>query len=422
MKINAQAFAQRFHDQPALLSPEATAHLEHLIADSAKQSEDPIPYDEMCASAYGFGVTDRTKPFVFSNGIAFIPVQGVLLHKYNYSWEGATGYDYIRSRFDAAIADPAVEGIVFDVNSPGGQVAGNFELCEHIFKNRKAKKMMALVDVNCYSGAYSLSSAVGRIVATPSGGAGSIGVVMMHVSFKRAYEQMGVDVSLIYAGKHKVDGSPFKELDDSARARFQASVDRSYNEFVTLVARNRGLESDAVVATEALTYDAKEAKRVGLIDAVQEPISALAAFRKELSGSTNPTGGNAMSTAAKPEATPNASIETPEEKEEMSATDQKARIKSILKCEEATGRASLAEHIAYDTDMSVEDAQKMLAAAPVAAAPAAAPEVVDKKNDAFLKAMDNGKNPDIKTGGGDEKAEESPGDRIVGTLKLVRGK
>src|SRR5690606_40396747 len=105
-----------------------------------------------------------------------------------------------------------------------------------------------------------------------------------------ALEQLSIDVNLIYAGDHKVDGSPYKDMDEASRARFQASVDRSYNEFVSLVARNRGLEPDAVKATQALTYDASEAKRIGLIDAVQEPISALAAFRKELSGSTNSTG------------------------------------------------------------------------------------------------------------------------------------
>lgn len=415
MKINSTSFVQRFNEQPVLLSPEAASRMEYLVRDS-EANQGKVPFDEMCASAYGYPVSDRSKPFVFSNGIAFIPIYGVLLHKYNYSWEGATGYDYIRSRFDAAIADPSVEGIVFDVNSPGGQVAGNFELAEHIYKNRGKKKMMAMVDTMAYSGGYSLASAVGRIVATPSGGAGSIGVVMMHVSYKRAMEQFGIDVSLIYAGSHKVDGSPYKELDDAARSRFQASVDRSYNEFVSLVARNRGLESDAVKATEALTYDANEAKRIGLIDAVQEPISALAAFRKELSGSTNPTGGNAMSTATTPEANSNASIDNAEENKQVTnEVNQKDRIAAILQCEEATGRRALAEHIAFKTDMSAEDAKGMLAAAPVEKPEASG-------GDAFNAAMAAG-NPDMDAGGGggDGQAEVSAGDRIARTYAASKG-
>ncbi len=416
MIINASGFAQRFNEQPTLLSPDAAHRMEYLVRDSALQGEDEVPFDEMCAAAYGFSVTDRSKPFVYSDGLAFIPVQGVLLHRYNYSWEGATGYDYIRSRFDAAVADPDVEGIVFDVNSPGGQVAGNFELADHIFNHRAAKPMMALVDVHCYSGGYSLASAVGNIVATPSGGAGSIGVVMMHVSYKKALEQMGIEVNLIYAGDHKVDGSPYKDMDEASRARFQASVDRSYNEFVSLVARNRGLEPDAVKATQALTYDASEAKRIGLIDAVQEPISALAAFRKELSGSTNSTGGNAMSTATTPEANTNASAPNAEENITVSenTVDQKARISSILKCEAAEGRRELAEHIAFNTDMSAEDAAAMLAAAPKATQ-------AEATGDAFTRTMDNDQHPEMASVEGAEVTEQDVAARISANWHALNG-
>jgi len=414
MKIISSSFVQKFNEQPAMLSPQAFQHLEHLIRDS-ERPQGEVPFDEMCAAAYGFPVTDRDKPFVFSNGIAFIPVYGVLLHKYNYSWEGATGYDYIRARFDAAIGDSQVKGIVFDVNSPGGQVAGNFELSDHIYKNRKAKPMIALVDAMAASGGYSLASSTGRIVATPSAIAGSIGVVMMHVSVKRAFEDFGIDINLIYAGKHKVDGSPYKELSDDARQRFQASVDRSYDQFVSLVSRNRGLEADDVRATEALTYDASEAKRVGLVDAVQEPVAALAAFRKELSGSSQTFGGTAMSDASKPEANSNASTDTPSSKENnVTTVNERERISTILGCDEAKNRQALAKHIAFNTDMAADDAKAMLSAS--------AEEPTEKSN-GFMKAMDEGKHPDMDAGDGNDKggAEASVGDRISKTYASFHG-
>lgn len=416
MKISAGNITQRFHETPLLLCPQFTAQIKHLPDDS--HMEDKVPFDEMCASAYGYGVTARDKPFVFSNGIAFIPVQGMLLHKYNYSWEGATGYDYIRSRFDAALLDDDVKGIVFNVDSPGGQVAGNFELCDHIHANRDKKPMMALVDTMAYSGGYSLASAVGNIVATPSGGAGSIGVVMMHVSVARAMKSYGVDVNLIYAGAHKVDGSPFKELSEDARTRFQAGVDRSYDQFVSLVARNRGLDADAVKATEALTYDAQEAKRIGLIDAVQEPIAALAAFHKGLSGSTTFTGGNAMSTATKPEAANNASADDTKEISTVTTIDQKARIKAIMSCEQAKNRRTLAEHIAFNTDMSVEDAAAMLAAAAEDK-----PQAAENANgDAFVRAMNEGGGAGVDAAAdGTGSPELSVGDRIARTYQAMNG-
>jgi ClpP class serine protease len=267
--------------------------------------------------------------------------------------------------------------------------------------------MITLVDTMCYSGGYSLASAVGRTVATPSGGAGSIGVVMMHVSVARALKEGGIDVSLIYAGKRKVDSSPYKELSEEARSRFQAGVDRSYDQFVSLVARNRGIDADAVRATEAMTYDAAEAQQIGLIDAVQEPVAALAAFRKELSGSTTFTGGNAMSDAIQPEAASSAaSIPTQETTIVTDTVNQKERISAILTCEESQGRRKLAEHLAFNTDMSAEDAKGLLAVAEKEQTEA-------NSSDTFKQVMDSGVHPNMDAGGSDTAVDESPGDRIA---------
>ncbi|MEP4844890.1 head maturation protease, ClpP-related [Roseibium sp.] len=53
------------------------------------------------------------------------------------------------------------------------------------------------------------------------------------------------------------------------------------------------------------------------------------------------------------------------------ATETKARIKEITGLEEASGREALAQHIAFDTEMDVEAAKVMLAAAPKSAEPTA---------------------------------------------------
>ena len=39
-------------------------------------------------------------------------------------YSGMTGYDGIRQNFLEALSDPAVEAIVLDIDSPGGEVAG----------------------------------------------------------------------------------------------------------------------------------------------------------------------------------------------------------------------------------------------------------------------------------------------------------
>lgn len=320
-----------------------------------------------CASVYGAGL-DTGKPFIFSQGIAVIPVWGALLHRSPWMSSYATGYEYIGSRFAQAMADPDVKGIVFDVNSYGGHVAGNFELADEIYAARGKKAMIAIVDANAMSGGYSLSSAVGRIVAAPSAQVGSIGVVMMHMSIEKALKEFGVKVTYIYAGKHKVDGNPFEDLTDDAKAAFQESVKRSYDSFVSLVSRNRGMDASAVRKTEAAVFDAEEAQSLGLIDAVMPARAALAEFAAELSSSSTPTNrkeGKKMD--------PNKKAKGGDE-EEISQADvtaaadtarkaERARIKGILTHEAAAKRPKLANHLANETDMSVEAAAAMLNAA-----------------------------------------------------------
>lgn len=423
MKINAAGIAQRFNMQPALLAEQHVADLSNLMASaSAPSDKDVVPYDEMCASAFGFDDINRDKPFVFADGLAFISVSGVLLHRLKWSGESATGYDYIRTRFEAAMADPDVKGVVLDVNSPGGQVLGNFEMAESIYQGRKQKPVLALVDGGAYSGGYSLASAATKIVASPSSGVGSIGVVAMHVSVEKALDNMGIEVTFLYAGKHKIDGTPFKALSEDARARFQKVIEKSYTKFVDLVARNRGLESEAVRATEALTYDAEDALSLGLIDAISTPREALAAFRKELSGSIT-TGGSSMTTQTQPGANANAPETAPnpsaiEQAAADARTAERQRIAAITGCEQANGRKTLAEHLAHNTDMTVEDAQAVLAAAPTEQAAAPQPAAGQTP---FERAMAETPNPEVGAAGDGGNAQVSGADAMIAAYNAATG-
>jgi signal peptide peptidase SppA len=443
MRKNGMALLQSFVEGPVLMAPEHVGSLRVLaeayadpgrlnalvssIATGLGLSTGRVRedlaithnHDSLCET-YGMGASDRSKPFAFAEGVAVIPVWGSLLHRDNYSDSYATGYDYIRNKFSLAMADPDVKGIVFDVNSNGGHVMGNFELADMIYEGRARKPSLAVVDGNAYSGGYSLASAASRMVTIPSAGVGSIGVVMMHASVEGLLAKNGVEVSLIYAGANKVDSYPFRNLSDSARERFQASVDKSYNNFVSLVERNRGMSADAVRATEASCYDAEQALSLGLIDAIQSPAVALAAFRQGLNGSnTTPgvkkmdnennkagDGADAATTGAEAAAAP----PTADAATTPTVVDQKARIKAITSCEDAAGREALASHLAFDTDMSAEAAQKVLAAAPKADAKAS-------NGDAFAAAMDSTANPNVGSGG--ESAANGGGSEPSGADRML---
>jgi ClpP class serine protease len=114
------------------------------------------------AQAYspGAGPSLDVKPFAFADGKAIIPVHGMLINRFPYSWGGVTGYNFIRGQVAAAMSDPDVDGIIYDVNSYGGLVSGCQETSDAMYAasdRQGGKPSLAIVDANCYSAAYYLA-------------------------------------------------------------------------------------------------------------------------------------------------------------------------------------------------------------------------------------------------------------------------
>lgn len=138
------------------------------------------------------------------------------------------------------------------------------------------------------------------------------------------------------------------------------------------------------------------------------------------------------------------------------ANEAKARIKGIMTHEEAKGREALAEHLAYDTEMTVEEAAAILKVSPKAEAKKEEAEGDDadesaggdkkkakkggkdykddededemasapKPKSQFEQAMDNGKHPNVGPdgkGGGGEAVTDNVS-RILGAQAAATGR
>lgn len=411
----------RFDRRAAYLAP---AHVPYLAADlQAAAGADPDrareAFERRKAEAvahYGLPPGAQSKPFAFSGGVAIVPVTGTLMNRFSQSWGSVTGYNFIRAQVQAAAADPEVSAIVLDVNSPGGMCAGCRELSDDIFTAREQKPTLAVVDHLGASAAYMLASSASKVFAAPTADVGSIGVVAMHVSLAGVFEDFGIKVSLIHAGKHKVDGNPFEDLPDDVRADIQADVDAHYEMFVEAVARNRGLDPKKVRDTEARIYRANDALALGLIDAVEPPAKAVASFLAGLSGSRSTRGG-IMSEQQKPE---NPATETTTQIDAAAVrAEERGRIKAILGGESAKGRRTLAEHLALETEMAPEAANALLEKAPKEAAEQPGP-----KGSPFMDAMDKTKHPNVgaEGGGASGDGEMSPAQRILMAQAAATGR
>jgi signal peptide peptidase SppA len=239
---------------------------------------------ESLEAVYGFGSgnDEDRKPFVYQDGIAVIPIHGTLLNRFNSSWGFATGFQYIRRMMNAALDDDDVEVIVFDVDSPGGEAAGCFELCREIMASRRVKPSLAMVDSTAASGGMGIAASATVVYAIPSARIGSIGVYRMHVSYEDALKQAGIKVTFAQAGDFKTDGNPYKDLPPRVLDEWTESAKKTWDDFITLIAESRDMDEDAVRETQARIYRADEALAKGLINAVKTPTEAVAAFLAEL--------------------------------------------------------------------------------------------------------------------------------------------
>lgn len=331
--------------------------------------------DQFASMADSFGGRDAATPYQVIDGIAVINLSGTLVHKSSGidALSGMAGYNALANDLAQAMDDPAVRGIMLDCDSPGGEVAGCQALADKI--TNSTKPVWAHANEMAASAAYWLASAADELYLSETAMVGSIGVLMAHADNSQAIAAEGVTVTLIYSGAHKVDGNPYEALSDDVKAKFQADIDGIRTLFASTVASNRGMTTDAVLATEAQVYRGQDAVDAGLADGVMSFDQALQKFSSSLAprGAFTPLKGATMSKQA------DSTTITPEMLSEAvkagadiaraegmtaGAAAERARIGAITGSAEAKGRETTALKFATGSNMTADECRDMLASVP----------------------------------------------------------
>jgi signal peptide peptidase SppA len=355
-----------------------------------------------------------------------------------------TGYTYIEKALDRGLEDPEVNAIAFDIDSGGGMVSGNFELVEKIAAARGQKPMRAFASDHAFSAAYNIAAAADTITVARSGGVGSVGVLTAHVDVSKAMDRQGIKITLIYAGKHKVDGNPYEELPKDVKARIQERIDRAYGEFVGLVAANRGMTEQAVRDTEALTYEAADAVEVGFADKIGAMETEMAAFAEE-AATREPTMANSNTQASGDNGgtftqadLDKARADGVAEGKEAGASAERDRINTILGSDEAKTRPAAAM-LMVDLGVAADKAAEKLAKMPEETKAEEAPKGDDEANGGdgtqtqakggtganptpFGQNMSGPKVGAELEGEGGEGGEDDVASQMLGALAMATGK
>lgn len=273
MKQDLHRLAGRIFNRPLCVTPLAAqavvraigprlgVNIEINAADLSALDDASHLYEGRAQGSDGYEIVD---------GVAVVPIMGELVNRG--AWVGAqsglVSYEGIQSSIRAIATDNRIKGVVLDVQSPGGEVAGMFETAALLSALARDKPVHAHSNDMACSAAYCLIAGATRIVAGQWSQTGSIGALIMHADISGQMEKEGVAVTLIQSGTEKTAGNPYQPLPEHVRADLQREVDNVASSFIDHVAKSRGLASQAVRATEARIYSGDDAAAVGLVDAV----------------------------------------------------------------------------------------------------------------------------------------------------------
>lgn len=225
-------------------------------------------------------------PYDVIENIAIIPIEGTLVHKGGYvgSSSGRTSYQGLQTQVVRAARDDRVKGVVFEVDSFGGEAAGAFETADMINQLSSVKPTLSILTDFAFSAGYLMASAARSIVMPENGGAGSIGAVTMHADLSGKLEKDGIKVTVLAAGARKADGNPFGPLPPEVAERSLARLEAGRQTFAAAVGRYRGkrFTKEKALATEADSYTGNEALGLGLVDGLGHGNEAFDLFVKEI--------------------------------------------------------------------------------------------------------------------------------------------
>ena len=206
--------------------------------------------------------------YVVVNGVALIPVWGIIGQHLSIMEMACGGYDLDTLGQDVAtaLADPAVQCLALDFNSPGGTTTGIPEAAAMLRAAGQVKPLVAYTDSMCCSAAYWLASACGQIAATPSAELGSIGVYCALVDESAAWANEGLKLELMKAGTFKAAGIAGLPLSDTDRAQIQSRVDSLYEMFAQDV--NALRPQVARASMQGQGFLGAEAHTAGLVDGI----------------------------------------------------------------------------------------------------------------------------------------------------------
>lgn len=203
--------------------------------------------------------------------IAVLDLQGIIQDTGEVPFMDSLAYDHRQflQMIDTAAEDPTIDGIIINVNSPGGGVVESAEIRDKIIEAQEESDKPVYVSMGntAASGGYYISAPADKIFAQPATLTGSIGVIMESINYTELAEELGVDFDTIKSGEFKDIMSASRPMTDEDEEILQTMVDEMYDEFVDVIVDGRDLSEEEVRdLADGRVYTGKQAKELELVD------------------------------------------------------------------------------------------------------------------------------------------------------------
>lgn len=198
--------------------------------------------------------------------IAMISLTGPLM-KYG----GACSYGMIdkASLIQRTAKSPNISGIIFDIDSPGGQVSGTTILADEI--RSISKPTISMVnDGMAASGAIWIGSSSKEFYVTKkTDQVGSVGVYATLYDYNAYLEKEGLKVHEIYAPQSTDKNAGYHEALKGNYSPVQEDLRLLAQEFIDTIERNRAGKIKGDEWKTGKMFYGKDAARIGLIDGIK---------------------------------------------------------------------------------------------------------------------------------------------------------
>ena len=178
------------------------------------------------------------------------------------------GSETVAKAIRTAVEDDDVAAILFRVSSPGGSAVASDTIWREVVLAKKAGKpvVVSMGDVAA-SGGYWVSMHADRIVAQPGTITGSIGVLAGKMVTPAMWEKVGLTFDQVEVGANANMWNASRSFSPAEWARFNAWLDRIYDDFTSRVAEGRKLPKERVLEiAKGRVWSGEDAKAIGLVD------------------------------------------------------------------------------------------------------------------------------------------------------------